>query len=234
MLLIAVSALGVCLAMYVYINAPLNRLLHRVSSVNIGGRRVADVGEGSKNIFGIAEAEQEINHMVDYIERLSAQALKQKEIEQSLRYEMLRAQLNPHFLFNTLNVIKWSAMISGAGNIGDMIASLGVLLENTMNRGKEESTLFEEIKVVKAWVEIKNWALKNRIQIHVDMPEELRDFSVIRFFLQPIVENAVLHPLAPLHNPAGILGIEAARKVFGNVPMVAVFDTAFHLSLIHI
>ena len=193
MLLIAVSALGVCLAMYVYINAPLNRLLHRVSSVNIGGRRVADVGEGSKNIFGIAEAEQEINHMVDYIERLSAQTLKQKEIEQSLRYEMLRAQLNPHFLFNTLNVIKWSAMISGAGNIGDMIASLGVLLENTMNRGKEESTLFEEIKVVKAWVEIKNWALKNRIQIHVDMPEELRDFSVIRFFLQPIVENAVLH-----------------------------------------
>lgn len=203
MILIAIGASAVCLAMYVYVNAPLNRLIHKISSINIGGTILSDVEgvEGlARPVFGIVEAEQEINQMVDYIEKLSAQTIKQKEIEQNLRYEMLRAQLNPHFLFNTLNVIKWSAMISGAENIADMITSMGILLENTMNRGEEEGPLREEIRVAKAWVEIKNWALKNRIQIHADVPEELEDFQVIRFFLQPLVENAVFHGMEDVEN----------------------------------
>lgn len=208
-LLIAVAAAVVCLAMYVYINAPLNRLVRRVSSVNIGGTRVSEAAENFHPSFGIAETEMEINRMVDYIEQLSAQALKQKDIEQNLRYEMLRAQLNPHFLFNTLNIIKWSAMMSGAANIADMITSLGILLENTMNRGEKETALREEIKVVKAWAEIKNWGLKNRIQIHCDIPDELMDFHVIRFFLQPLVENAVLHGMNGQEN--GEIRIRAER-----------------------
>ena len=84
-------------------------------------------------------------------------------------------------------------MISGAGNIADMITSLGILLESTMNRREEEVPLKEEIRVVKAWVEIKNWGLKNRIELVTDIQQELEEFKVIKFFLQPLVENAVLH-----------------------------------------
>lgn len=212
MALIALGAVLVCLAMYTYVTGPLNHLIKKVSGVHIAGTRISDVKEAGmpeKQVFGIAEAEQEISRMVDYIERLSAQSLKQKEIEQNLRYEMLRAQLNPHFLFNTLNVIKWSAMISGAGNIADMITSLGILLENTMNRGEEETALKEEIRVVRAWVEIKNWALKNKIQIHTDVEPGLEEFKVIRFFLQPLVENAVLHGMEQVEN--GEIWIRAKR-----------------------
>ena len=194
--LMALGACMVCLAMYFYVNAPLNRLIHKVSEVNIGGTKIADMEDAKGRqmpVFGIVEAELEISRMVDYIEKLSAQTIKQKEIEQNLRYEMLRAQINPHFLFNTLNVIKWSSMISGAGNIADMITSLGILLESTMNRREEEVPLKEEIRVVKAWVEIKNWGLKNRIELVTDIQQELEEFKVIKFFLQPLVENAVLH-----------------------------------------
>lgn len=75
----------------------------------------------------------------------------------------------------------------------DMITSLGILLESTMNRREEEVPLKEEIRVVKAWVEIKNWGLKNRIELVTDIQQELEEFKVIKFFLQPLVENAVLH-----------------------------------------
>lgn len=196
MFIIGIGAVSICLAMYIYITAPLNRLIQKVSQVNIGGTRVGTqevTARFKKPVFGISEAEREIGRMVDHIETLSAETIKQKEIQQNLKFEMLRAQLNPHFLFNTLNTIKWSAMVSGAGNIANMITSLGVLLENSMNRKEEEVPLKEEIKVVTAWVEIKNWALKNRILIHDEIPEEFRDFPVIKFCLQPLVENAVLH-----------------------------------------
>ncbi|MCI8661214.1 MAG: histidine kinase [Lachnospiraceae bacterium] len=213
MFLFALGACGVCFVMYVYVNAPLNRLIRKVSQVNIGGTRISEVGESGKwgkTVFGIVEAEREIGRMVDYIEKLSAETIEQREIQQNLKYEMLRAQLNPHFLFNTLNVIKWSAMISGAANIGDMITSLGILLENSMNRKEDEVPLKEEIKVIKAWVEIKNWALKNRIQIHEEIPPELLEFKVIKFCLQPLVENSVLHGME--HVEHGEIWIRASLQ----------------------
>ena len=212
MVVVAGAAFLLCLAMYVYVNTPLNRLIKRVSQVNIGGTQVVKKEDRevlNKKNFGIMEAEHEIAGMVDYIEKLSAETLKQRELQQNLKYEMLRAQLNPHFLFNTLNVIKWSAMISGAGNIADMITSLGVLLENTMNRKEEEGSLREEVKVVRSWVEIKNWALKNRIQLFEEIPEDLMEFKVIKFCLQPLVENAVLHGME--HTEHGEIHIRAER-----------------------
>lgn len=210
MMITAFGACMICFIMYVYVNAPFNRLIQKISNVNIGGKKLAEAGDvecSGKPVASIGEAEKEIGQMVDYMERLSDQAIKQKEIEQNLRYEMLRAQLNPHFLFNTLNVIKWSAMISGAGNIGDMITSLGILLEHSMNRRAHEVALSEEVKVVKAWVEIKNWALKNRIQLQIQIPEGLEGFKVIPFCIQPLVENAVLHGMD--HTEQGEITIKA-------------------------
>lgn len=217
MILIACGASCVCIAMYFYINAPLNRLIRKVRQVSIGGTRIAEAEYGGrlgKQVFGIMEAEQEVGRMVDHIEKLSAEAIKQEKIRQNLKYEMLRAQLNPHFLFNTLNVIKWSALVSGAGNIADMITSLGILLENSMNRKEEEVPLKEEIRVVKAWVEIKNWALKDRVQIHVTIPQELLEFKVIKFCLQPLVENAVLHGMEHIeHGEIWICGEQYEDRV---------------------
>ncbi len=216
MFVLVSGAVFVCLAMYVYVNRPLNRLIRRVSQISIAGMPVAENGDKkrfSQARLGIADAEHEIARMVDYMGTLSEEAVRQRELEHNLKYEMLRAQLNPHFLFNTLNVIKWSAMISGADNVADMITSLGVLLENTMNRREREVPLREELKIVRAWLDIKNWGLKDRIQLYEDIPEELMDFKVIRFCLQPLVENSVLHGMEGVEN--GEIHIRAEKCYSG-------------------
>ena len=78
-----------------------------------------------------------------------------------------------------------------------------------MNRKEEEVSLREEVKVVRSWVEIKNWALKNRIQLFEEIPEDLMEFKVIKFCLQPLVENAVLHGME--HTEHGEIHIRAER-----------------------
>ena len=76
----------VCLAMYFYVNAPLNRLIHKVSEVNIGGTKIADMEDAKGRQMPVL-VEAELRSGLDYIEKLSAQTIKQKEIEQNLRYE---------------------------------------------------------------------------------------------------------------------------------------------------
>ena len=184
---------------------PLTSLARTANLVGQGNFNVKMPDTDSNDEIGIVTRtfNQMVGSLEEYVAKVKEGAEKEQELlERELlmenhlkeaRLKYLQSQINPHFLFNTLNVIKWSSMISGAGNIADMITSLGILLESTMNRREEEVPLKEEIRVVKAWVEIKNWGLKNRIELVTDIQQELEEFKVIKFFLQPLVENAVLH-----------------------------------------
>jgi sensor histidine kinase YesM len=127
-----------------------------------------------------------------------------------MQYETLRAQLDPHFLFNTLNTIKWSAMASNAGNIADMIACLGRLLESAMRRGEEDIPLFRELEMVESYMQIKNWTLKYRYELKVQVPECFFNYPVFKYCLQPIVENAIVHGMEGMEN--GVVTIRARRE----------------------
>ena len=117
----------------------------------------------------------------------------ESEAREKYQYEALRAQINPHFLFNTLNAIRWMAIIRKADNIVECIDALATMLKYSMSRGGELVTLKDELDNINSYIYIYNCRYGNQFTLETDLDRELLELQVVKFILQPIVENAVIH-----------------------------------------
>lgn len=118
----------------------------------------------------------------------------------------LQAQINPHFLNNTLEIINWEARIQGNTKVSGMIEALSTMMGATMNReNKNFISLKEELEYVKAYFYIISERLGDRFQYSVEVDESLLNIKVPRLIIQPIVENAVEHGMYPSNSGKVIL-----------------------------
>ena len=131
--------------------------------------------------------------MSDNLKSAFSRANEEREIKEYYRYESLRAQMNPHFLFNTLNSIRWMAVIRGAENIVESIDVLARLLKYSFRKEKDQITVRDEIENIRSYVSIQNMRYGEHVCLEVDLEEEVLDLGVAKFILQPIVENSILH-----------------------------------------
>ncbi|MNI53393.1 putative sensor-like histidine kinase [compost metagenome] len=130
------------------------------------------------------------------IERLSEEQQRKEEA----RFQALQAQVKPHFLFNTLNSIKWMARLSGAEHVSQMITSLGKLLSYAMNNNREVTTLKEELDFLQSYVNLQNIRFNNEVSLEMCIPEAILEAKLLKFTLQPLVENSIMHGnRSPLH-----------------------------------
>lgn len=142
------------------------------------------------------------------IRELFSKLNHEHEVREKYQFEALRAQVNPHFLFNTLNMIRWMAMIRKADNIVDCIDALVNLLGFSMSRGGEMVPLEKELANIRSYVFIQNNRFGNRYEVKIEIGQELLHLQVIKFILQPIVENAVIHGF---HEESGTIRISGKR-----------------------
>lgn len=131
--------------------------------------------------------------MSDTIRSLFEKQKAESEAREKYQYEALRAQVNPHFLFNTLNAIRWMAIIRKADNIVECIDALATMLKYSMSRGGELVTLKDELDNINSYIYIYNCRYGNQFTLETDLDRELLELQVVKFILQPIVENAVIH-----------------------------------------
>jgi len=113
--------------------------------------------------------------------------------KRDLEYKMLQNQVNPHFLYNTLNSIKWMASIQKADDIAEMTTSLGRLLKSFAKIDKTVVPLAQELALLEDYFIISNHRYGGSITFVVDVPGEFMECSIPIFTLQPIVENAIFH-----------------------------------------
>ncbi len=118
---------------------------------------------------------------------------EENRIKERYHYESLRAQLNPHFLFNTLTTIRWMAMIRGADNIVESIDALVHVLKYSISKDDSLVTLKEELDNIENYVRIHNYRYEKYCSLDIDIPEELQKLMMMKFILQPVVENALIH-----------------------------------------
>ena len=131
--------------------------------------------------------------MSDKLKEAFRRLKAEQEIQERYRYESLRAQINPHFLFNTLTSIRWMAVIRGADNIVESIDALANLLRYSFGRDREQAYIKEELENIKNYVYIQNLRYGDHVSLDIDVDEEICRMKTIKFILQPIVENAILH-----------------------------------------
>ena len=149
-------------------------------------------------------------------ERTAAElALKTSRLETSLsraNLEALRMQLNPHFLFNTLNTISVLALKGEKQRVVRMINRLSDLLRLSLENSRQTITLAEEIDFLQRYLEIEQVRFRDRLTVRFDVPENLLDAEVPSLLLQPLVENAVLHGVNQQLD-GGVIEIAARREL---------------------
>lgn len=154
-----------------------------------------DIEASSDEIGEIGKA---VNQMTDHIQNLLGQQARMYEQKKNIEISLLQSQINPHFLYNTLDSIRWMAVIQGSKNIEQTTGALERLLRNMAKGIGDKITLREELELVGNYIYIQQVRYVEIFDYICQIPEELLDCRIIKFTLQPIVENAILHGIEPM------------------------------------
>lgn len=144
----------------------------------------------------IEEIYHNFNGMVQEVQRLMQEHYQLGKEVKMAEVRALQAQINPHFLCNTLDLINWISMDYGAEEIGTLTWNLARFYRLSLNHGKSLISIGEEVEHVEVYVNIENYHFDNAISLEVDVPEELKSYACLNIILQPFVENAIVHGIA--------------------------------------
>lgn len=144
----------------------------------------------------IEEIYHNFNGMVQEVQRLMQEHYQIGKEVKMAEVRALQAQINPHFLYNTLDLINWISMDYGAEEIGTLTWNLARFYRLSLNHGKSLISIGEEVEHVEVYVNIENYHFDNAISLEVDVPEELKSYACLNIILQPFVENAIVHGIA--------------------------------------
>lgn len=178
---------------------PIKRIINAMKQAEAGNLQVAAEVAGQ---YEISEIARYFNRMISRIRKLNEIEKKKKEAE----LNVLMGQINPHFLYNTLESIVWKAQAAGESEISQMAYSLGRLYRTSTNSRMLQVKVAEELEYVKTYIEIQKLRYKNRFAYEVFVEDEsLPACFTLRMILQPIVENAVSHGVKPTKRKVRIL-----------------------------
>lgn len=208
--LIIALLFSVSIAMIISINLskPVKTLINSMDSLKNGNFNVqVQIPQSNElSILGY-----HFNSMSKQLDALMQERIKSEKLQAELtiasknaELQMLRAQINPHFLFNTLNSIKCLALIHKIDSIAHMIGALGTLLENSMGKGRDFLSIKEELFILESYIEIQTLRYGNKLRMHYEIDKALYLFEIPKFILQPVVENAILHGISKKQNGGDI------------------------------
>ncbi len=153
----------------------------------------------------IQKMEEHFNILIDRINQLIKDMLRKETEKRNLEMRMLQAQINPHFLYNTLNSVKWMALMKKEPEIAQSITSLVSLLEYCCKDTSALVPLEEEIKFLEEYIQIQKLRdVDKNIDVTFEIDDDTRDLKIVKLSLQPAVENAFIHAFTEKKADAGI------------------------------
>ena len=197
------------------ITRPLSALHAVVGSIRAGDRYVRFEGSSADEI---GEFGHTMNRMLDETERLFRALELEKErvafahrLKHTAEMKALQAQMNPHFLYNSLNAVYWKCMIAGNREVAELCMSLSRFFRLGLSRGSDRVTVAHEIELVRTYLDIQSTVYRDRFKYSFDIAPEIESMSVPKFTLQPLVENSILHGFRE-HSGAGHIRVRGVLR----------------------
>lgn len=198
----------------------LDVLVQAINEVQSGN---LDVILPDSDIHETAVLSESIQGMLTRIKHLLHQVYD-KEIErQRVELDLLQSKISPHFLYNNLSVINWLAIDCGEDRISEIATEMATFYRTALNKGKTVDCLRVEMTNVQAYIRLIQYAREKLIDVIYDVDEEMLDYRIPIFILQPLVENAIEHGIDRLEGETGIIrisvtgdGEELLLKVYDN------------------
>ena len=211
MLQIALLYAGFLVLALIFANILAHSITGRLSSVI---RQMQTVRHGSPTPMESPEAHDEIGDLIDtynYMTRKMDELMKkQAKSAEDLRiaeFNSLQAQINPHFLYNTMDMINWMALQGQTEEISHAVQSLSRFYKLTLSRKKGISTIARELEHVTIYVQLQNMRYHDSIELITDIPDELSEYQIPKLTLQPVVENSILHGILEKESKSGTIVI---------------------------
>ncbi|MCR8642489.1 sensor histidine kinase [Paenibacillus sp. N1-5-1-14] len=133
------------------------------------------------------------NKLGDRMEWLKEEVTRNETRKKEADMQALQAQINPHFLYNTLSSIHWMALMSKDGQIAEMVGALSDFLRFSLNKGEEYCAIHQEVAHAHNYVQIQMIRFPNQFEVTFYVDPELRSKSILKLLLQPLIENAMIH-----------------------------------------
>lgn len=181
------------------LTVPIERLEESVESLEAGNLETKITISGSEEIRHLGKS---VQLMVNQMKRLMAEIVVEQELKRRTEFEALETQINPHFLYNTLDSIVW--MIENGKNDGavKMVTSLARLFRISI-RGRSIVPVRDELAHAEYYLAIQNVRYKNKFSYSVEASEEVKDYATVKLILQPMIENSINHGMAHMEKDDG-------------------------------
>ncbi|BCS81892.1 cache domain-containing sensor histidine kinase [Anaerocellum diazotrophicum] len=148
------------------------------------------------------------NYMLKKIKELLHEQYQLGKEKKNLELKALQSQINPHFLYNTLDLINWIAIKNKNEDISRLVTSLSQFYKLSLSKGEDVVTVENEIEHVKAYVMIQNYRFDNCIDLKIDVPQKLLKARIPKLTLQPLVENSIHHGILEKDEQKGTIIIK--------------------------
>lgn len=202
---------------------PVKKLQVTMDAADTGNLDIRAEVESSDEIGDLAVS---FNAMLERIHNLKEQVTQEQEGKRKMELQALQAQINPHFLYNTLDAIIWMAETDDKG-IVPMTEALANFFRISLNKGKEFIRVSGEMSHVENYLVIQSMRYENKFTYQINMEKEAEDLLTIKLIIQPIVENCIYHGIKPKRGP-GKIQIRAFRD--GAYLMITVEDDGVGMS----
>ena len=190
------------------VSRPIRDMATNVRELNTAGEYLS-VDFAPVNISELMVLQFQFKLLLNRINYLIKDIRQKEETKKKMEYDLLQEQINPHFIYNTLDTINWMALSKGQPIIGEAVRNLGNFLRLSLNKGKTSFTVQDELSLANSYMMIQKMRTRDKIQFTEVVEESIKQYSMVKIVLQPFLENSIIHGLK---GGAGCITLTASEK----------------------